>query len=995
MATPSVYTVPARLSFVDALAAGLMARHGDDPAVLADVRVLLPTRRAARALADAFLRLTDGRPTLLPQMTPIGDVDEDAIGFGLAERDAADRVFDIPPAISPLRRQLLLARLIEGFAGGTGNGPTPAQATRLAAELGRLIDQIHTERLDVSALGGLAPAEFAEHWQRTLDFLAIVTDAWPRVLAEEGAIDPADRRNRLIEAQIDLWREAPPTGSIYAAGSTGTLPATADLLALVAGLDNGEVVLPGFDTTLDEATSRALGATHPQFGMVQLLFRFGIGPADVPLWPIPEDLAGEAPDRAALLATALRPPGSDTPIAPLTEDSLATSLDGVGRIDCPGPQEEARVAALILRQTLAEDDTRTAALVTPDRALAARVAAELRRWNIRIDDSAGRPLGDTAPGAFVRLLARMAEEHAAPIPLLAALKHPLAALGREPEDFRHAVRVLERKVLRGPRPAPGIAGLKQAVRTPDGATPPDFAWLDDLEAAVSPLVDAVAADRISAIDLLRAHADAAEALAATTDTPGAAILWRGDAGDALAGFFSDLAVACRDMPSIGGSEWPGLFDVLLENDVVRPRFGGHPRLHIWGALEARLQRADVLVLGGLNEGTWPAHASADPWMSRPMRSTFGLPPHERRIGLAAHDFVQAMGAQTVFVTRAAKVDGTPTVPSRWLSRLDIALQSAGLGDSTIDVSAQWLAWQEALDRPDAPDVLVDIRRPAPVPPVAARPRELPVTRIETLMRDPYAIYAERILKLRPLDPIDADPGAADRGSIIHDALDNFLKAYPDDLPPDPEGRLLALGERVFEQFLDRPGIRAFWWPRFVRLAHWFVEIERVRRPILSDSAPEIRGEVMFDAPAGAFKLTGKADRIDLLSGGGIAIIDYKTGGVPSKKEIVEGRAPQLPLEAAMAAEGGFGETFRDRVVELAFWRMSGAAVAGEIKPAADDIDEVANAAWDGVRDLIAAYDDPDTPYFSRPDGDMTPRLPDYDHLARVREWSGGDGGGES
>ncbi|MBE0533074.1 MAG: double-strand break repair protein AddB, partial [Rhodospirillales bacterium] len=461
---PAVFTIPAGTPFVDALAAGLIARIGGGPEDLAAAVVLLPTRRACRALADAFLRLTGGRPTLLPRMRPLGDLDEDELAIAgafdlLAEMppdDGAAIGDDIPPALSGLRRQILLTRLVMALS---GRDTSAEQAARLAAELGRLLDQVLTERLDFGALAGLVPDELAHHWQITLEFLAILSEQWPKVLTAEEVIDAAERRNRLLAAQALAWQRHPPAGPVIAAGSTGSIPATADLLKVVAELPQGCVVLPGLDTEMDEETRQALDPTHPQYGMVRLLTHLGLSAEAVKPWP-PADLPhpADAAERRRLIQVALRPAGLTDRWRRQAPFS-ATALDGVSRIDCPGPREEAGVIALVLREAL-ETPGRTAALITPDRLLARRVAAELRRWDIDVDDSAGAPLAHTPPVAFLRLVLDMVAEDFAPVATLAALKHPLAAGDRRPAAFRAAVRALEIAALRGPRPAGGINGLR-------------------------------------------------------------------------------------------------------------------------------------------------------------------------------------------------------------------------------------------------------------------------------------------------------------------------------------------------------------------------------------------------------------------------------------------------------------------------------------------------------------------------------------------------------
>jgi len=987
-AAPAVFTIPAGSPFLDALADGILAQAGDGPDALTDYRIFLPTRRACRGLRDAFLRRGGGKPMLLPRLLPLGDMDEDELAIseagdaagGLSSADAPPGAEELPPAIPGLRRQILLTRLVLALRGGD---TTPEQAAMLAAELGRLLDQVHTERLDFADLADLVPRDFAEHWQITLKFLTILTELWPAVLADEGCLDSADRRNRLLTLQAESWRKSPPQTPVIAAGSTGSIPATADLLSAIARLPQGCVVLPG----LDRAARPITDPSHPQTGMQALLAKLGVKPADVPDWPAPSHPPVENP-RRRLVNTALQP--ADATRGWHAEAAFtADCLDGVTRIDCPGPREEAGVVALMMREVLEADGT-TAALVTPDRTLARRVATELRRWQVGVDDSAGQPLAHTPASAFLLLAGRMVAEGFAPVPMLAALKHPLAGCGRSLSQCRAEVRRLEIAALRGPRPAPGLDGLRAVLGEAAAEFDGLLGYLDQAGERFRNLVSAGEADAEALTDAL---IELAESLAATDEEPGADRLWVGETGEAAAAFIADLRDSAGALGALDGSRFPGLLEALMIGRSVRPRFGQHPRLHILGPLEARLIQTDVLILGGLNEGVWPPETQSGPWMSRPMMQSFGLPLPERRIGLAAHDFAQAFCAKRVVLTRASRVGGTPTVPSRWLLRLETLLAGSGLA-GRFRPDSRWLDWFERLDAVP-PEDSVQIQAPAPKPSVAVRPRRLSVTQIETWIRDPYAIFARHILGLKPLDPIDADPTAAERGIIVHGALERFTEEFPADLGPDALERLLRIGHKEFEETASQPGIRAFWWPRFERLARWFIEFEAARRAAgIRVQATEVDGNMKLDAPAGPFELVARADRFDRLADGSLAILDYKTGQAPSWPQVKSGLVPQLSLEAAMAAQGAFGGVDPAAVAELIYVRLTGARVPGEGRVLDKEIAEIAADALSGLARRIARFDDPKTPYRSRPRPMFARAFGDYDHLARVKEWATGGGGDE-
>ena len=962
-----IFTIPPDLGFADTLAQGLLTEAKGDPLILAQYLILLPNRRAARALREAFLRQSGDRPMLLPRMRTVDEADEDELAFfdGM----------DIPPAMPTLDRTLLLARLV--MAKNPAH-TSPAQAVRLAVELGGLLDSLQIERVPPDRLHQLAPDQLAQHWQETLTFLDILLQTWPQILTASQRIDPQERVNRILETQARIWQQHPPATPVIAAGSTGTRPATADLLRVVMKLPQGRIVLPGLDLDLDDPSWDQIDEMHPQYGMKRLLDHLETSRHQVQSFAPPPKRG-----RARLLSEVMRPARATHAWRHL-ETLDPHCLNNLTRIDLPTPRDEAGVIALILRQAL-ETEERTAALVTPDRQLAARVRTELLRWNIQIDDSAGRPLAATLPGSLLTLLARACADQLPPHEILALLKHPLAQAQMDSFVYAQAVRRLD-WALRGPRPAPGLAGLAQAAQRDKAAT----ALVEQLDYCLGPFLALFQQECVPLSTLLTTHLECAEALTAAPDLPGALRLWADEAGEALALFANQLTEAAPQMDAMDPAHYPALFEQLLAPLVVRPKWGSHPRVFLWGPIEARLQRADVMVLGGLNEGTWPPRPPPDPWMSRPMRQQLGLPLSERRIGLSAHDFAQALGASEVYLTRSLRVDGTPTTPARWLLRLDTVLKATGL---KLHGSPDWLHWFRELDRPESPD---PIQRPAPRPPLEARPRKLSVTQVETWMRDPYAIYARHILRLRELDPLDADPGIAQYGQFVHKALELFQRTHPGPLPADAVDKLLELGQQAFADALDRPSVRAFWWPRFVSVAHWFIDQERQRRPLIRQSLSEIDGALTLAVGGQDFTVTARADRIDVMPDGSVALIDYKTGKPPSKTEVAAGYAPQLPLEALIARHGGFPGLPPSSVSDLLFWQLKGGSDGGIETHAGDNPQELAQEALEGLTGLVAAFDDPTTPYEARPNPANAPRYSEFGHLERVAEWSTGadDGGSE-
>jgi ATP-dependent helicase/nuclease subunit B len=1015
---PRVFTIPASAPFlptlIEALTSGKLGfPAARDPLALASATLFLPTRRACRLARDTFLQVLKDDAAILPRIVPIGDIDEDELAFAeAASGDIAADALALPQALDGLERRLLLTQLISKWASAPGlrataGAPlvaqTPAAACALADDLARLMDDMTTRGVSWDRLDDLVPEQFDEYWQLTLKFLQIAREQWPLILKERNCIEAAERRDLLIKAEAArLARKT--DGPVIAAGSTGSIPATAELIATIAKLPHGAVVLPGLDTELDEEAWRLIAGNeakgipaapgHPQFAMQALLARIGIGRDAV------ASLA-TASGRERFMSEVLRPAAAtevwrqdaaDPQFAAHTDAALET----ISVIEAANAEDESLAIAVALREAVHQG--KTAALVTPDRELGRRVLAALARWNITAEDSGGDKLAQTPAGIFARLAADAALGGFAPIPLLALLKHPLLRLGGG--DRTRAVAILERAILRGPRPRPGSAGLLRALSTfrhekkadlhrsdpRQTLTDSELAAADELVKqladALAPL-ESIAKQSLPISDVAERHH---KVLAALSREDSAEAAFAGPDGTRLAEALNELANSdAATGLLVDASDYVELFSAALADQVVRRPLRSGQRVRILGLLEARLTTSDRVVLGGLVEGTWPPESRTDAWLSRPMRHALGLDLPERRIGLSAHDFAQLFGAREIILGHAAKIEGAPTVPSRFIQRL-AAVAGEARWRSARDRGNVYLTWARELDRPAK---VVPAQQPAPKPPRDVRPKKLSVTDIEHWLRDPYTIYAKYILRLAPLDAVDVPPGAAERGSLIHAAIGDFTKIFARGLPPDPEKELIALGEKHFATLDDFPEVRAFWWPRFKRIARWFADWERQRRQNIAAIAAEIRGEIPLNG--GAFTLSGIADRVEHNNDSRYVILDYKTGSARTEKQVRTGLAPQLTLEAAILRQGGFAEfPAGASIAEIGYVLLKGGARPGEPKPiefTQGTANEQADHALQKLAELAKRFDDESQPYLSLVSPMWTTYYGDYDHLARVKEWS--------
>ena len=1045
-----VFSVPVSAPFLRTVIAALVdGRLVDgfeartDPARLAQATLYLPTLRAGRMAREIFLDELKTDAVVLPRIVALGDIDEDELAFAQADEQYGGAApLDLPPKLGELDRRLTLARLVAAWAKGPVLAPLvvggPASTLALAGDLARLMDDMVTRGVGWDRLDGLVPDQLDQYWQHSFEFLQIARRTWPAHLQEIGKIEPAERRDRLIEAEAKRLT-AHHDGPVIAAGSTGSMPATAKFLHVVANLPQGAVVLPGLDTDLDDVAWRLIGGTkdaqdkftappasnHPQFAMHALLDKFGIKRRDVEILGAPASLG-----RDILVSEAMRPSNATAQwhrrlAEPDVAEKISGGMTNLAVIEAANPEMEALAIAVAMRE--ARHLGKSAALVTPDRALARRVMAALGRWNLAFDDSGGDNLMETPAGIFAQLAAEAAANGLEPPTLLALLKHPLCRLGSAEGALQAAVEVLEMALLRGTRPQAGSAGLvkdferfRQELAKLRRGEPSSLhaaeprAKLGDeeldrahqlisaLQRALAPLENLSSSRPYDFAELAQCHRKALEDL--SCDQHRVALVFDGSQGSALASAFDDLLgrlkgdaiVASGLMVQLG--DYPEVFHTAFADRMVRRPESATAHLHIYGQLEARLTQSDRVILGGLVEGVWPPAPRIDPWLSRPMRHELGLDLPERRIGLSAHDFAQLLGGADVILSHAAKVGGAPAVASRFLHRLE-AVAGEARWKAARTLGAKYVHFADELDRPDK---VAPVAQPAPKPPRATRPTKLSVTAIEDWLRDPYTIYAKFILRLAPLDPVDMPLSAADRGSAIHDALGEFTQVYATALPDDPARTLRGIGEKYFAPLMERPEARALWWPRFQRIAGWFADWEIARRGNVAAIDAEIRGEIPIRLDnERTFILSARADRIERRLDGTYAILDYKTGQPPTGKQVRMGLSPQLTLEAAILREGGFAKIPADSSVsQIAYVRLSGNNPPGEqklleLKINKSDLpqapDEAAKEARQKLEALIRAFENEDQAYTSLNLSMWSNRYGAYDDLARIKEWSAAGG----
>lgn len=1022
--TGGMYHVPADQPFLGAIARGVLDSASDDPLKLADITLLVPDYSTAQLLRQAFREQLGDAIGILPRIEAPGSVDEDTLSLKMSGSGILSQtLMDIPPAVTRMERQMILATEILKIP---SMSRSMQKALGLARQLGQLLDLMQKHNVDMSKLDELVSERFSAQWAKTTDFLKIITDVWPKKLEDMGRIDPEERRNAILQIQATHWMQHPPQKTVIAVGFTDDSPATQELLQAVLMMPKGNIALSGVDLRMGETSWDVTTPVHPQYIYKNILNSLGVSRSDVKEWPslLPPSPHARANNpqrtakaRAKLVSETMRPAGTAdgwrnlqmpkhkrmTAIDTFANDDRSidpAALNGVDLLTTPTLQDEASVIALKFRETL-EVEGRTVMLVTDDRSLVRRVSARLRFWGLEAEDSTGVPLSLTPVGILLLATAKMGAEKWSPISLLEVLKHPLTGLGLEKQELTRRTARIENIALRGPRPAPYAEGLTETLSAKfDRAAKRLSATMseDELLAEKTALQDVVTSLQTAGQEFfglikdnklqpfktfIDAHLRFAEAICANDKEAGVKRLWRGDAGAAASRALTQIRNFAQHMPDMTGADYADILHGILPGIKAPSHGNGHPCLKIVSPDQAMMQKADIVIIGGVNDGQWPRGLGHNPWLSADMLKQLGVPA-DSGVGMSGLQFQHLLSNPNVMLTRSLRAGSAPTVSSPFLTRLQMILKGAGL-DGVIEGKTRLADINDALHKPAS---VTPIEPPQPKPPVAARPKELPVTAIETLMRDPYSVYAKYILNLRPHQPIDAMPNVAEKGTFIHAALDQFVKKFPNTLPVNARETLINIGQDAFKSRMEHTSVKAFWWPRFERIVDWFLTFEEKRRDVSRTLGTEVRGKLNIDLGAGqVFTLTTIADRIDLNNDDKLTLIDYKTGSVPQPKDIQAGFSPQLTLEALIACTGGFHKIDAHDVAKLEYLKLSGARPAGEVIEVKSNIEFLLAQAKDGIQKLMQAFNEQDTPYLSTPRPAVAPRYRAYDHLSRRGEWS--------
>jgi len=930
----NIFNIPAGADFIACLCDFLESQEAAH-----EFRIYLPTRRACRRLKDELAaRAEPGKAFLFPQIIPIGDAGEE---YDVLEEIGADS--KLPPAIPTLERHLLLAHLIKANPNWRGGA-----AYALARDLAHLLDTIENEELSLADLKSIAPENFARQWQESYQFLSIIADEMPKILDARGYMNPAERKVALIRRAADSFSSS---DNVIVAGSTGSMKPISYFISRIAKLPQGFVFLPMLDKNISDTEFANVAADHPQYNLKNLLNAIGVARADV------KDFAPAPNADKSKLASMIMKSGKFAADWRAAEIDFANATKDLSIIAAKNQDEEALAISLALANAKACD--RSAMLITPDRNLAEKVSNALAAFGIRANDSAGKSALATPLGNYMMLVLSAVRENFSPNTVVPLLRHKFTVLS----DKESNADTLEKKILRKKFITRDIEDM--IARAPEKLK----AFLSDIKSRAAPLRKLIGAPaQIPIAKLLRAHIETME------NFSHAEVLYRGDLPSQIARSLNEALQTLENLDDetawLGADKYADFISDFLAATNARRTDDSDERIVILNSIEARLIKADLTILASLNEGVFPRQTLEDPWFSRAMKHSLGLPMPERKIGLSGHDFVEHFCAPQVLLTHSKNTGDVENIASRWLQKLDaiLSINNAKIHSPLVDkITATIKSAKPAPRR--------KIARPAPCPPLASRPRELSVSAIEKWYQDPYFVYAGKILGLKKLDGFKPELGAADFGNVVHKSLEEAVAAKRTSAT-----EIESIMHRNARDMLDI-STHDFWATRFKKISAFVAKYEAENRGDTARTIVEEEGRVRL-SPA-AFTLHARPDRIDITHQGEAIISDYKTGGIKSAASLRNATAPQLPLEAAILLANGFENAKSQKIKALRYINLRDL----KIQDIDEDIDTIIETNLEKLQKFVNMFSNPETPYTARPNARAAKSLThDYERLEREKEW---------
>lgn len=971
------YYISPNIPFLETLSRYLLELSKDDPLSLGSYCVLLPTQRSLRTL-KYLLGTTSKKSLFLPNLYTLNDLvprPEDflaAVCKTLSHQDLD--ALNLPQPLSPLRARLLCAEALKRAPSLFDTPLRPTQIFELSESLLKVLEEILTHPIPIELWKKYIPSTHATHWEKIEHFLKTLSYLWPEILKAENASDPGVFAQRRLEILGKILNQKPLKSPLIIAGIRGLSPNFIPLLKAVSHSAKSIFLFDSLHPDFLQNIPKKMTPHHPLHEQISLLRDLQV-PLDT-LRPLPfsERSPATCPRTRLLFVNHAL---SFESLGETSSHDFEKCCDGVSFFEATSPQEEARLIALKMRHIL-ETPNKTAALVTPDRTLAKFVKAELLRWGIRIDDSGGIPLSDLSCGLYFLMSLRTILSNYTPLSLIALLKHPLTRMGRNPNSLESTLKTLELYALRGLKMSPGLQSLEERLRHARIQASPQLKedldqallLLSDLKKTCEPLERTLKKGATPAL-LLKCHEDILLNLSLTEQ--GIPLLWGENSEKEAFSLFEKICEETYNLPPLQHSFYLPFLEDLFKNTLFQPKGDVHPRLTILGLFESRLLTKDCLILGSLNEGTWPDLPTANPWLNRHLMDALNLPDPMVRIGVAIQDFIHGFLSSEVLLTRSKRDFQGIKRPSRILIYLKAFLESKGL-------SLPSPSEAELLRHLETPPPIKSSSPPKPTPPINARPHIFSVSDIETWIKDPYGFYARKILNIRPLHSFEETPTSADFGSLVHKLLEKAMGTSP----PSILTMGTAFETTAFFKALSE-GEKYFWKAHLLDLLERFLIEHAQRHSLKTLHEVDVTFELcMGDIAEHPFILNGRIDRLEVESDH-LHIIDYKTGNLPSFENIENGTTPQLPLLGMMLKYGENNPSLTHEIL-LSYWplkkqkRIKNDPLVSIKNP--DFLIKITLERFKKLLHLFYAQNSPAS-YEALAYG-----LSSYTHLSRIKEWAG-------
>jgi ATP-dependent helicase/nuclease subunit B len=939
----------------------------------------MPNRRSANALRTVFLEEIESGSRILPSIEAIGDLDEKAIVLSGVDSDSLLEYLKSQKTSLEIGYRLLLLR--ETMLNYSHS--SIEQAMGLSKELDVFLRDIENYEIDFSKLDNLVGEDLAIHWQQILDFLKNFGTRWQDLLNKHNIASTYGNRVSSVRFYEKILKKVGLKNPLLMVGNFEPSESTLNLMKTLLKCDNAYLIFKGLENVMTAEECQSIDETHSHFLSEKTLEKLALDKRSMVNLRYPEyKTIGN--DSLQSLYISMLPP--ELTYRWQNNDKIC-ELKHIQYIECREIHDELNLIMVYLLDHIAKNGLKNIALVA-NQELSQRLELLLSYWNIPFNNNYGKKFILHGVVRYLMLIVEVYNENYRANKLLSLLKNNFTRFGYDREKLLKNIQLFEEYILHNGVNRNGMESYRVNLRSVENEqTREDLTEFFDRIESYFAILDG---KNLPLEKLVQNHLQLAEKLAGSVENDGADILWHSEeSGEKVRElFYGELLLQSKYFGNSNIADYEYILNFLISERSYSDDYSLYPAVNITSVQEAQLINYDLVIIANLNDGANPMNTPPDPWMSRKMRIDLGLPPRETEIGKSYFNLIQLVAQKKVLLTRSRNVDGTPSIKSRFLQRLETMLHCNGLGLATNEAIVRGFQKYHSFEY-NLENNIYKVR-PQPKPPVNLRPRNLSATNIDLLNLNPYDIYVKKILALKKTNPLEKENIHARVGIILHSIFERYSRDYEKYRRSGSGALALLVKDTLDHSFANDQLLTELYYDRVLETTRYFIELdERSRKENYSITLEDWNE---CDLGAGKnFFLSARIDRMEKLNNS-MRIIDYKTGTAPSKTDIICGWRLQLPVEALILSKSRPGID----IESLQYWlvKQKNCKVTeindGEKMRGTNNIiliRELVKKTEEFVMKLVDLFDNEFTGYTAT---NRNSHYSDFNHLSRLEEWLYGE-----